>query len=239
MQEYRRSFLKELLLSNLTKFEYCVLFKLLLAAVCGAIIGFEREMRGRPAGLKTFSLVCLGSTLIMVTNDYIFRYVTGGTGDITRMAAQVVSGIGFLGAGSIMVTGHNQITGLTTAAALWVTAALGIAIGSGFYFGALSGLAFIYAASLFFRYLDKKIIERSRIMKIYVEGKNEMFMLKLVDYFDQNNIRVLALQRKSENKWYAEDTCATIELDLGKRSLHKELLEGIRKMEDLRYVEEI
>ena len=76
-------------------------------------------------------------------------------------------------------------------------------------------------------------------MKIYVEGKNEMFMLKLVDYFDQNNIRVLALQRKSENKWYAEDTCATIELDLGKRSLHKELLEGIREMEDLRYVEEI
>ena len=85
----------------------------------------------------------------------------------------------------------------------------------------------------------EKIVERSRIMKIYVEGKNEIFMLRLVDYFNQNNIRVLALQRKSENKWYADDTCATIELDFGRRLLHKELLEGIRKIEDLRYVEEI
>lgn len=221
------------------EFEYEVLIKLLLAAVCGAAIGFERELKGRPAGLKTFSLVCLGATLIMVTNDYIFKYVTDSQGDVVRMAAQVVSGIGFLGAGSIMVTGHNQVTGLTTAAALWVTAALGIAIGSGFYFGAIAGFFVIYGTSFLFRYLDRKIVEHSRIMKIYVEGTDEDFMLRLVDCFSERRIKVLALQRKSENKWHADDTCAMIELDFGRRAQHRELLEEIRKIEGVRYAEEI
>ena len=111
-----------------------VLIRLVCAAVCGGIIGFERGLKGRPAGLKTFSLVCIGATMVMVTNEYIIEYVSGGSGDPARLAAQVISGIGFLGAGTIMVTGANQVKGLTTAAALWVTAAIGITIGSGFYF---------------------------------------------------------------------------------------------------------
>ena len=108
-----------------------VLVRLFCAAICGGIIGFERGLKGRPAGLKTFSLVCIGATMVMVTNEYIMIYVSGGSGDAARMAAQVISGIGFLGAGTIMVTGANQVKGLTTAAALWVTAALGITIGAG------------------------------------------------------------------------------------------------------------
>ena len=124
---------------GLTEFQAVALVKTLLASLCGGLIGLDREMKGRPAGLKTFSLVCLGSTLAMITNDYIYTYIAGGSGDAARMAAQVISGIGFLGAGTIMVTGHNQIKGLTTAAALWVTAALGISIGCGFYFGGLRG----------------------------------------------------------------------------------------------------
>ena len=117
---------------GLSEFEGIALLKLIMSSLCGGLIGLEREMKGRPAGLKTFSLVCMGSTLVMITNDYIFIFLSLGNGDAARMAAQVISGIGFLGAGSIMVTGHNQVKGLTTAAALWVTAALGIAIGSGF-----------------------------------------------------------------------------------------------------------
>lgn len=120
---------------TLDSFQISTLMRLVFAAVCGGLIGLERELKGRPAGLKTFSLVCVGATLAMITNEYISVYVSGGSGDAARMAAQVISGIGFLGAGTIIVTGVNQIKGLTTAAALWVTAALGITIGTGFYFG--------------------------------------------------------------------------------------------------------
>lgn len=224
---------------GLSEFEGIALLKTLLASLCGGLIGLEREMKGRPAGLKTFSLVCMGSTLAMITNDYIYIYLSRGSGDAARMAAQVISGIGFLGAGTIMVTGHNQVKGLTTAAALWVTAALGIAIGSGFYFGGVAGLGVIYVTSFIYRHLDRKIMEHSRIMRIYIEGLDEEFMLRLVQYFSVHNIRVLSLQRKSENKWYEKDACAMIELDFGKNKPHQTVLEEIRQIEGLRYVEEI
>lgn len=224
---------------GITEFEINTVIKFFLASVCGGLIGVEREMKGRPAGLKTFSLVCLGSTIVMVTNDYIYKYVTNGTGDVVRMAAQVISGIGFLGAGSIMVTGNNQVKGLTTAASLWVTAALGIMIGSGFYFGAIAGLCMVYVSSAIYRYIDRKIMEHSRIMKIYVEGEDEELMLRLVAYFMKNDIKVTALQRKPETRWYASDTSAIIELDLGRRMPHKTIMECLKKMDGMRYAEEI
>lgn len=224
---------------GLAEFEAASLLKIILAFMCGGLIGLEREMRGRPAGMKTFSLVCLGATLIMITNEYICRYITNGSGDLARMPAQIVSGIGFLGAGSIIVTGHKQVTGLTTAAALWVTAAIGISLGCGFYFGSIAALCIVYITSYFYRFFDKKIMEKSRNMRICIEGENEEFMLQLVRYFDEQNIKVKSLQRRSENKWYAEDICATLEIQLTKRVLHKIILESIKQLEGFRYVEEI
>ena len=232
--------LRELLmLIGVTEFEAIALIKLLLATLCGGLVGLEREMKGRPAGLKTFSLVCVGATLAMITNEYIYITLAHGSGDSARMAAQVISGIGFLGAGTIMVTGQNQVRGLTTAAALWVTASVGIAIGSGFYFGGVAGICVIYLTSFCYRYIDRKIVEKSKVMRIYVEGIDEEFMLRLVEYFGSNGIRVASLTRRSENKWYKKDTCAMIELDLGKRQPHGFVLEGIRELKGLRYVEEI
>lgn len=221
-----------------TRFEVVALFRMIVASICGGLIGLEREMKGRPAGLKTFSLVCVGATLAMITNEYISRNF-GGSGDLARMAAQVISGIGFLGAGTIIVTGTNQVRGLTTAAALWVTAALGISIGAGFYFGAFGGVGVIFMSSMTCKIIDRMVMGTSRIMKIYVEGVKEEFMLLLIQYFYDQNIRIVNLVRRSENKWYKKDTCVMIELDLGKRQKHGPILEDIRKMEGLRYVEEI
>ena len=230
----------DLLMSfGLTAFESSALLRMLLASVCGAAIGLEREMKGRPAGLKTFSLVCLGATLVMITNDYICKHVANGTGDLSRMAAQVISGVGFLGAGSIMVTSHNRVRGLTTAAALWVTAALGIAIGAGFYFGGIAGLCIIYTSSFFYRFVDRKIMERSKSMVLYVEGENEQFLFRLVMYLHDNQIKVTSLKRKAENKWYTDDTCATLTLQFTKRMLHREILENIRWIEGYHYAEEV
>jgi len=222
---------------RLSEFERIALFKILLSSLCGGLIGLEREMKGRPAGLKTFSLVCVGAALTMTVNEYICLLY--GSGDHARMAAQVISGIGFLGAGTIIVTGHNQVKGLTTAATLWVTAALGLAIGSGFYFGGIAGVTVICITSFFYRYLDKLIMKSSRNMRIYVEGMDEEFMLRLVNYFNVRSMKVLSLQRKLEDKWYEKDTCAVVELDFGKSRFHSAVIEDIKQLEGFRYVEEI
>lgn len=227
----------EFLLNIQDNYEVVALFRMLFAAICGGLIGLERELKGRPAGLKTFSLVCLGATLAMITNEYI-SITFSGTGDLARMAAQVISGIGFLGAGTIIVTGSNQIRGLTTAAALWVTAALGISIGAGFYFGAVGGILVISLSSITCKGVERFIESKSRIMRVYAEGMNEEFMLQLITYISQKNIRVISITRHSEHKWYEEDTCVLIEMDLKKRQKHDVILEDIRLLEGFRYVEE-
>ena len=153
-----------------------VVVRLLVAAVSGGIVGFERGLKGRPAGLKTFSLVCIGAAMVMVTNEYIMLFISGGSGDAARMAAQVISGIGFLGAGTIMVTGANQVKGLTTAAALWVTAALGIMIGTGFYFGAVAGTVVVCGFSRLYTLLDRVVTGNSRYMKLCVGGADEQVL---------------------------------------------------------------
>lgn len=115
--------------------------RLLLSAAFGAFIGYEREHSNHPAGLRTHALVCLGAALVMTLSEYLSYYY--GLTDPTRMGAQVISGIGFLGAGAIIKEGFT-VRGLTTAATLWAVACVGLAVGSGFYVGALMTTALIY-----------------------------------------------------------------------------------------------
>ena len=122
--------------------ELSIVLRILSALLVGGIIGLERGTKNRPAGLRTYMLVCVGSCLIMLTNQYIYQFT--GAGDPMRLGAQVVSGIGFLGAGTIMVTKRNQIRGLTTAAGLWASAGVGLALGIGFYEAAITSTVSIY-----------------------------------------------------------------------------------------------
>lgn len=228
-----------MMLIGLSEFEAVSLLKMIFSSICGGLIGLEREIKGRPAGLKTFSMVCLGSTLVMITSKYINLYYHFGTGDTTRMAAQVISGIGFIGAGSIMLTGHNQIKGLTTAATLWVTAVIGLAIGSGFYSGGIMGVIVIFTTSFAYSYFNRKIMENSRLMKVFVEGKNEKFMLELFECLQVNKVKILSLHRMPENIWYANDVCATIEIEFSKRTDHDKFKEKVRELDGFRYIEEV
>lgn len=124
--------------------EWELLLRLVLSCVLGGMIGYERQSRNKSAGLRTNVLVCLGSCLIMVLSQAIYQNVEGKTNaDPARLAAQVVSGIGFLGAGAIMKEGLT-VTGLTTAACLWVVAGVGLAVGAGFYSGALFTAALVF-----------------------------------------------------------------------------------------------
>jgi putative Mg2+ transporter-C (MgtC) family protein len=138
-------------------------WRLLLAAALGGMVGFERERHNRPAGLRTHILVCLGSTLVMIVSVVGFAGELGPRGDQARIAAQVVSGIGFLGAGTIMRQG-SAVRGLTTAASLWVVAAVGLAVGIGLYVPAVFATGLVLA-SLFFLSGVEKLAARGRLGK--------------------------------------------------------------------------
>lgn len=134
---------------------WSVLARVLLATVCGGIIGLEREKHGRAAGLRTHILICVGSALTSLVGLYAVNVLETG-GDAFRISAQVVSGIGFLGVGMIMVRNRTIITGLTTAAGLWATAIIGIAVGYGFYLGALATAVICVASVTLFGIFESK-----------------------------------------------------------------------------------
>ena len=142
---------------------YEIIFKLTLACILGGLIGLERESLNRPAGLRTYTLVCVGSTLAMIVSlDMYFEYYKSVNADPGRIAAQVVSGIGFLGAGTIMREGAT-VRGLTTAAGLWVVACIGLAVGAGLYAPAIATTILILFILIYF----VKIEERYTGMREY------------------------------------------------------------------------
>ena len=141
-----------------------VVLRMGLAVLIGGIIGNERGRSGSPAGLRTHILVCVGSAMTALISIFIAK--NGGFDDIARIPAQVISGIGFLGAGMIIVKKNNVITGLTTAAGMWATATLGIAIGYGFYLGALVGTAACIFTAAFLTRLERRT---KKSIHIYAE----------------------------------------------------------------------
>lgn len=145
-----------------------VTLRLMLAVFFGGIIGLERGANKHQAGLRTHILVCVGATLAMLTNQYIFQNITSLT-DPARLGAQVISGIGFLGAGLILVTSRNKVKGLTTAAGLWASACIGLALGIGFYSGAIVAGVLVFISLVIFPKLEMFFYNRSRVMSIYVE----------------------------------------------------------------------
>ena len=124
-----------------------VLFRMVLAVLCGSAIGLERSSKNRPAGFRTHVLVCIAATAASLTGHYVYLELHL-ISDVTRLGAQVITGLGFLGAGTIIVTHNSGVKGLTTAAGLWATGILGLAIGAGFYEGALLGTALILFTEL-------------------------------------------------------------------------------------------
>lgn len=130
-----------------------VAFRLILSIVLSGIIGLDRESTKKPAGLRTHILVSLGSTLIM-----LLSFFGGELSASNRLSAKVISGIGFLGAGTILISERGEVTGLTTAASLWVVAAIGLSVGAGFYFGALLTTVLMFFILMFFGNIESKFL---------------------------------------------------------------------------------
>ena len=156
-----------------------VIIRIIVSFLLGGILGLERGLKQRPAGLRTYMLVCLGACMIMLINEYIVQVY--GTGDPARMAAQVVSGIGFLGAGTIIVTKRSQIKGLTTAAGLWAAAAVGLATGIGFYEAAIIGALVIFMTLSALSTLDSRMHRKTDHFEAYVELSDQVSLGMLMD----------------------------------------------------------
>ena len=145
-----------------------VVFRLLLSIFLGGLIGIERSKSGRAAGLRTHVLVCLGATIASMTGLYIDE-AYGNAGDVTRIAAQVISGVGFVSAGTILVRNQAVVTGLTTAACVWAVGTIGIAIGYGFYEAAIIGVLLIVFITTTLNALDSKLRHNMKEVAVYVE----------------------------------------------------------------------
>ena len=160
--------------------EWTILSRLILAAVLSGAIGFEREFHGRSAGFRTHILLCIGSTLIMLTSMHMFDIYYGKViVDPGRIAAGVITGIGFLGAGTIMHF-KSSIKGLTTAASLWVVAGIGLAVGSGLYFGAIVTTVLTIIALMIFSKLEHAMIRKDWYRTIAIETKEGIDQLKSI-----------------------------------------------------------
>ena len=173
---------------------WTVILRVLIAAFVGGLLGLERGMKNRPAGMRTHMLVCVGACLIMLTNQYIYQVT--GTGDPVRMGAQVISGIGFLGAGTIVVTRRNQIKGLTTAAGLWASAGVGLAVGIGFYEAAIIGAVAIFAVITLLQRMDNSMHRRSKQVEAYIEIAVDVTLGDALRAIRERGIDVSNVQRE-------------------------------------------
>ena len=156
-----------------------IALRLLLAMLMGGTIGLERGKQGRAAGMRTHIFVCMGAALTTMIG--YFSVLISGTGDPLRVAAQVISGIGFLGVGTILLKGRFQITGLTTAAGLWCAAAIGIALGAGFYEGAIITFACsVLTVTIFWR-VEYILNKKYRRFGIYVEISSDKYIRSAIN----------------------------------------------------------
>ena len=165
-----------------------IALKLLLAMVCGGAIGFERELSRKAAGLRTNVLICMGAALYMI----ISRHIGGGAAytDPARLAAQVVTGIGFLGAGVIMQS-RGSVTGLTTAATIFVVAAVGIGVGEGMYGIALFATVMIIVVLVLLRSVEHEVIRRKRLFRYTLKTEDPAeFLERLMDALETEHLRL-------------------------------------------------
>jgi putative Mg2+ transporter-C (MgtC) family protein len=214
-----------------------IIIQLLVAMLCGGLIGYQRETLERPAGFRTHMLVCLGAALAMLTDEYIFRTVGGSTP--TRIAAQVVSGIGFLGAGTIIVTRRQQVKGLTTAAGLWASACMGLALGTGFYLGAAVGFIFILLVIVLLQKVDYALERFETAADLYLELDSLSGLKEFGKYCRDNKLKYNFQQIEKLSPGGDGGVAVLVTVDAGRGGDLKSAVAGFNLLPGIGYVEEI
>lgn len=227
-----------------------VLLRLTLAVLCGGLIGINREHKRRPAGFRTYMMVCLGAALTMVLGQYQYRMFdtvwksarleVGMTTDVTRFGAQVINGIGFLGTGTILITEQREVKGLTTAAGLWASACMGLAIGAGFYEGMLLGFLTIFLSMKVLPYVEGFLLARSRNMNLYVELTALERMKDFIQLMRDRGIQIydVEIDRRGSGRGQSGPS-VVFYLHLPKYQSHTRLLTDLSYSPDVRAIDEI
>jgi putative Mg2+ transporter-C (MgtC) family protein len=224
-----------------------LLVRLLVATFCGGIIGIERGKKNRPAGFRTYILVCTGACLTVILSLYlaamdpVWRNIAPDMlrSDVSRFGAQVINGIGFLGAGTIIITGNQQVKGMTTAAGLWASACMGLAIGAGFYTGALIGCVLIIATTALFSKLESFILSRSRNINIYLEFEHTEDLTKIMEKLRGNNVRIYDVEFIKAKNTNSKYPAAILSLQLPKKASHAATVTVLAAIETVRTIEEL
>lgn len=211
-----------------------VTVRLFTAILCGGIIGIEREHKRRPAGFRTHILVCLGSAMTTMTSQYLLTELHMYN-DISRLGAGVIAGMGFLGAGTIIVTKRRQVKGLTTAAGLWTCAIIGLSLGAGYFeLGILATIVIILAEAFFSRF-EYWMLSNAKNLNIYVEYNGSENLDNIIRMVKGYRIIIVDLEiTKSGN-----NSCAIFSLQLPKKFSHDKLMTAISTSEGIVSVEEL
>ncbi len=230
---------------------WVALFRLSVAAFCGGCIGLERGKKRRPAGFRTHMLVCMAATLAMLISQHLTMMVSeywsalvviegGGNKytDVSRFGAQIINGIGFLGAGTVIVTGRQQVKGLTTAAGLWASACMGLCIGAGFVEGAFVGCALIISTIILFTHLERRILTRSRNINLYIEFAHMDDVGSVISAIKAQDIRIFDVEI-NKNKEHGGNQGAVFSIRLPKRMSHATAMSVVAGVENVRAIEEL
>ena len=226
-----------------------ILLRLTLAMLFGGLIGLERERKRRPAGFRTYMLVCLGAALTMLLSQYEYGMLTsawsqtasqlGIRTDVSRFGAQVINGIGFLGAGTIIVAGRQEVKGLTTAAGLWASACMGLAIGAGFYECVLLGFVLIFLAIRLLPQVENYIIESARNMNIYVEFQSLDNVGAIINRIKAQDVQIYEVDIARGREEDLRRPSAVFSIRLHQKQAHTRVLAAISEVDGVYTIDEI
>ena len=214
-----------------------VAIRLVLAVICGGIIGIERERKRRPAGFRTHILICLGACMATLTSQFLALELQLYT-DMARLGAQVIAGIGFIGAGTIIITKRRQVKGLTTAAGLWTAAIVGLCAGAGYYEGVVVTTVVVIIAELIFSKIEYFVFAHSRAFNMYVEYTEGKNLAKILDTIKGKGGYIADLEiTKSvgDNK----NPCAVFSIHTPRKISHQELMSIVSHLDGIILVEEL
>ena len=216
-----------------------ITLRLCFAVVCGGLIGVEREYRRRPAGFRTHILICLGAAMTTLTSQYLFLE-RGLFTDMARLGAQVIAGIGFIGAGTIIVTRKQRVKGLTTAAGLWTAAIIGLVCGAGYVECAVFATLMVLFAELVLIRIEYKFARKSSESNLYVEYTKAECIQEILKICREKSIKVNGLEitrhkgEDNENRYHA-----VISVHVSHNSSLKDFLNSLATMESVVSVEEL
>ena len=226
-----------------------MMLRILLAVLCGGLIGLERERKNRPAGFRTYMLTALGATLTVLLSLQLDQMLhgpwralaesIGATQDVSRFGAEAAKGIGFLGAGTILVTGRQQVKGLTTAAGLWASACTGLAVGAGFYECVLIAFAMIFLSIRLFPIVDAYIQENARDINLYLEFNSMDDISTIINQLKAQNVQIYDIDIERNRSGEQLHPSSIFSIRLNEKIPHTQLLSELAGLDCLCAIEEL